>query len=97
MSFTYDEIIDIARNISHRNAQDTSHTAILKYSIRAAISEYSGYSRDVFRFGKERLLENWDRHIGERRGVGFFERFWRPKRRDFAVPKPRQRPEDGDR
>ncbi len=56
---------------------------------------YSGYSKDAFLYTKERLLENWDRHFGEKKGRSYLERFWRPRKQDFTGDK-RAKPADGE-
>lgn len=47
--------------------------------------EYSDYSREPFLIGKERLLENWDKHMAGDRGAEYFDKFWRPRLSDFGV------------
>lgn len=46
--------------------------------------EYSGYHKEEFYMTKEKLLENWDRYMGEEEGRLYFERFWKPKVSDFG-------------
>lgn len=50
------------------------------------VFEYSGYTREEFYYTKERLLENWDKNMAGEKGRVYFEKFWRPKAVDFAVP-----------
>ena len=45
--------------------------------------EYSDYSRDVFYYKKERLLENWDKYMSGDKGKEYFKKFWRPLSEDF--------------
>jgi len=45
---------------------------------------YSGYDRESFVYSKCQLLENWDQHLGEDKGSRILERFWRPRKADFA-------------
>jgi NADH-quinone oxidoreductase subunit I len=45
--------------------------------------EYSDYSRDVFYYTKERLLENWDKYMAGDKGREYFKKFWRPMSEDF--------------
>ncbi|MBI5050767.1 MAG: NADH-quinone oxidoreductase subunit I [Nitrospirae bacterium] len=49
--------------------------------------EYSDYSRDVFYYTKERLLENWNKYMAGQKGKEYFEKFWRPKSEDFRNSK----------
>lgn len=48
--------------------------------------EYSNYSRKDFYYTKDRLLENWDKYMANSQGKSYFDKFWRPKSRDFASP-----------
>jgi len=48
--------------------------------------EYSDYSRESLYMTKEKLLENWDRHMGGEKGRIYFEKFWRPRAEDFGFP-----------
>lgn len=47
--------------------------------------EYSGFSRAPFTYDKDRLLENWDRHMAGGRGREYLERFWGPRLSDFGA------------
>lgn len=44
---------------------------------------YSGYTKEEFLYTKEQLLDNWDVHFGKKKGQGYLDRFWRPRRADF--------------
>lgn len=46
--------------------------------------EYSAYTREEMYYKKDRLLENWDKFMAGPRGTEYFEKFWRPKSRDFS-------------
>lgn len=46
---------------------------------------YSGYTREEFYYTKDRLLENWDRFFGEKKGQSYLERFWRPRTEDIGA------------
>ena len=52
------------------------------------VYEYSGYTREEFYYTKDRLLENWDKNMAGEKGRVYFEKFWRPKAVDFALPGP---------
>ena len=45
--------------------------------------EYSDYSREALYYTKDRLLENWDKHMSGKKGEEYFERFWRPMSKDL--------------
>ncbi len=47
--------------------------------------EYADYSRENLYMTKDRLLENWDKYMGEK-GFEYFERFWNPKSTHFTTP-----------
>lgn len=47
--------------------------------------EYSDYSRAAFNMTKEKLLANWDKYMAGRKGVEYFEKFWRPQSSDYAA------------
>ncbi|MBI5195123.1 MAG: NADH-quinone oxidoreductase subunit NuoI [Nitrospirae bacterium] len=49
--------------------------------------EYSNYSRGVFYYTKERLLENWDKYMSGDKGREYFKKFWSPMSKDFAQKK----------
>ncbi len=48
--------------------------------------EYANYRREDFYMTKEKLLENWDRFMGDK-GYEYFDRFWNPKMDHFRTPK----------
>lgn len=48
--------------------------------------EYSNYSRDVFYMTKEKLLENYDKHMGPEKDREYFKKFWHPTSDDFGTP-----------
>ncbi|HDZ62369.1 MAG TPA: NADH-quinone oxidoreductase subunit NuoI [Nitrospirae bacterium] len=47
--------------------------------------EYSDYTREAFYYNKDRLLENWDKYMAGEKGKVYFEKFWGPKSKDFAL------------
>jgi NADH-quinone oxidoreductase subunit I len=47
--------------------------------------EYSDYSREALYMTKEKLIENWRRHMAGPKGVEYFKRFWRPQSDDFKA------------
>jgi NADH-quinone oxidoreductase subunit I len=57
---------------------------------------YSGYTREEFLYTKERLLDNWDRFFGEKKGKRYLDRFWRPRREDFSATRQAKKPDRGD-
>ena len=57
---------------------------------------YSGYTREEFLYTKDRLLDNWDQHFGEKKGQQYLDRFWRPRRDDFSAVRPAKKPGRGD-
>lgn len=46
--------------------------------------EYSGYTREEFYMTKEKLLDNWDKYFAGKKGIDYFENFWRPRTSDFG-------------
>ncbi len=48
--------------------------------------EYADYSREALFMTKERLLDNWDRYMGEE-GLRYFDSFWNPKEAHFKTPR----------
>jgi len=46
--------------------------------------EYSDYNREVFYMTKEKLLENWDKYMGEK-GYDYFDRFWNPRSTHYTA------------
>ncbi len=48
--------------------------------------EYSDYTRDAIYMTKEKLLQNWDKYMGEE-GYNYFDKFWNPKADHFRTPK----------
>ena len=46
---------------------------------------YSGYTREEFVMGKDRLLSNWDMYMAGDKGKRYLADFWRPKARDFSA------------
>jgi NADH-quinone oxidoreductase subunit I len=48
--------------------------------------EYADYSRDAIYMTKEKLLENWDKYMGEE-GFRYFDTFWNPKETHYKTPK----------
>ncbi|NOX19990.1 MAG: NADH-quinone oxidoreductase subunit NuoI [Nitrospirae bacterium] len=52
--------------------------------------EYSDYSREALYMTKEKLLENWDKYMGER-GYDYFDKYWNPKSDHFRTPKDQPR------
>jgi len=57
---------------------------------------YSGYTREEFLYTKEQLLDNWDRHFGEKKGKSYLDRFWRPRREDLSATRQAKKPDRGD-
>lgn len=54
---------------------------------------YSGYTKEEFLYTKEQLLDNWDVHFGKKKGHGYLDRFWRPRRDDFKPERPAEKDE----
>lgn len=48
--------------------------------------EYSAYRREDLIFGKDRLLESWDKYMPGNKGEEYFRKFWRPMSEDFVTP-----------
>jgi NADH-quinone oxidoreductase chain I len=48
--------------------------------------EYSDYSREALYMTKDKLLSNWDKYMGGKKGEEYFKRFWRPMSEDFETP-----------
>jgi NADH-quinone oxidoreductase subunit I len=57
---------------------------------------YSDYSKEAFLYDKQRLLGNWDRHFGDKKGKGYLSRFWKPKRSDFGARRTAANPEEDE-
>jgi NADH-quinone oxidoreductase subunit I len=47
--------------------------------------EYSDYTREAFWMTKEKLLENWDRHMAGEKGKEYLKKFWFPKSEAFKA------------
>ncbi len=80
------------RKIAERYEIDTLRCVFCAFCVEAcpvgavALTEhyaYSGYDRNDFIMDKERLLENWDKHMAGDKGKRYFKDFWRPMNRDF--------------
>jgi NADH-quinone oxidoreductase subunit I len=48
--------------------------------------EYSDYSREALYMTREKLLSNWDKYMGVKKGEEYFKKFWRPMSEDFGTP-----------
>jgi NADH-quinone oxidoreductase subunit I len=57
---------------------------------------YSGYTREEFYYTKDRLLDNWDRFFGEKKGQRYLERFWRPRREDIGAARQEKKSAEED-
>lgn len=48
--------------------------------------EYSDYSREALYMTKDKLLANWDKHMGQEKDAEYFRKFWHPTSADFGTP-----------